>query len=100
VRAAITERERQIVEIVTQVAGRKKNSVRNQVKNLRKFVESSMGQMRELLVGHASPGTLRMELSKHLKEIILLPDGEGKSIRYSGAWKLLGQNTGGAEGES
>lgn len=99
IRAEITKREREIADLVTRVAGRKSNSARTQVRNLRKFVESSMNDVRSLLTGkHANLVATRMALSKHIEEIVLLPD-EGQAVKYRGKWKLLG-NWGGAEGQS
>lgn len=99
IRAEITKRETEIANLVTMVAGRKNNSARTQVRNLRKFVESSMSDVRSLLTGkHANPTATRMALSKHIEEIVLLPD-EGQAVKYRGKWKLLG-NWGGAEGQS
>jgi hypothetical protein len=41
----------------------------------------------------------RMELAKHVKEIVLSP-GDGDEIKYTGKWELLGDggNMDGAEG--
>ena len=94
------DRETEIRDLVARVAGRKKNSVRTQVRNLRKFVESSMGDVRSLLAGkHANAAATRMALAKHVQEVVLLPEDEGQAIKYRGKWKLLG-NSSGAEGQS
>lgn len=99
IRAEITKRETEIANLVTRVAGRKNNSARTQVRNLRKFVESSISDVRSLLAGkHANPAATRMALSKHIGEIVMLPD-EGQAVKYRGKWKLLG-NWDGAEGQS
>ncbi|HTW22057.1 MAG TPA: hypothetical protein VMD78_00560 [Candidatus Baltobacteraceae bacterium] len=99
IRAQIAEREKKIADLVTRAAGGKKNSVRSQVRDLRRFVEGRMGDIRKLLSEHASPIAVRMALAKHVDEIRLLPDDDGKEIKYWGSWKLLG-STDGAEGQS
>ena len=100
IREGIAKREREIAELVTKVAGRNKCSVRGEVKDLRKFVEHYMGNLRRLLTRKKSSAALvKSELAKHVGSITLLP--EGKEIRYRGNWKLLAQgDTGGAEGQS
>jgi site-specific DNA recombinase len=100
IRAGITVREHEINELVTRGVGRRNNSVRPQVRNLRRFVESSMGDIRSLLAEtHTNSALTRMALSKHLEEIILLPEGKGRTVKYRGQWKLLGSSDG-AEGQS
>jgi hypothetical protein len=100
VRAAIAKREKEVADMVAQAAGCRNNSVRTQVRNLRKFVEESMGNIRSLLSGnHTNPIAMRMALSKHVDQIVLLPEDDGQVVKYRGAWKLLG-NWGGAEGQS
>jgi hypothetical protein len=50
-----------------------------------------MKDVRGLLASkHANPATTRMALAKHVEEIVLLPEGEGREIKYRGNWKLLG----------
>jgi hypothetical protein len=81
-----------------QEVGRKKNSARAQVRNLRKFVEARMGGIRSLLAAkHTTLTAPRMALGKHVEEIVLLPDGDRPAIKYRGKWKLLGSSDG-AEG--
>jgi hypothetical protein len=48
---------------------------------------------------HGNLMATRMALAKHVKEIVLSPGGEGKQIKYSETWRLLG-NTECAEGQS
>jgi site-specific DNA recombinase len=98
-RAAIAEREKEIAGLVGKVSSRSRTSVRSQVRDLRRFVENSMSDLRQLLTGeHANVAATRMALAKHVDKIVLLPDGE-RDIQYRGSWKLLG-NSGGAEGQS
>ena len=100
IRVAIAEREHEIRELMTKVSSAKKGSVQHQVKSLCKFVEASMGNFRDLIAGHkANVASMRMHLSRHVDKIVLMPDGEGRDIKYVGSWKLLG-NSDGAEGQS
>jgi site-specific DNA recombinase len=103
IREGITTREREIRELVTKVAGRKKGSVHEQVTGLRKFVRESLVDIRELLTAkHNNTAILKRELARHIDAITLLPNGK-RDIQYKGQWKLLGKSvrdTGGAEGQS
>lgn len=92
-RAAITEREKEVAALTAKVLGAKKDSVRNQVRNLRKFVKESLGDVRELIAGkYSNPAATRMHLSRHIKDIVVSPEGE--MIRYKGKWNLLGGTDG------
>ena len=99
-RSAIVERETEIGHLASKVAGRRKNSARVQVRNLRLFVETSISGVRELLAGkRGNVAATRMALAKHVQEIVLLPETEGPAIEYQGNWMLLG-SWDGAEGQS
>lgn len=89
-----------MLRVPTETLGRKKGSVHTQIKDLRRFVRESVGDIRTLFTGkHANPAVIRQELARHIDSITLLPDGKGDEIRYKGEWKLLG-DIGGAEGQS
>jgi hypothetical protein len=88
-RAAVVEREKEMSGLITKVAGRKKTFVRNLVKNLREFAETSMSDIRELIAGQCGNiGAMRMALAEHVDGIKLLPDGKG-AISYQGRGKCL-----------
>jgi site-specific DNA recombinase len=101
IRKGIAEREAEISALTARVLGRKKDSVRNQIRDLRKFVMASVGDFRALISANDSAAATRMELAKHVKEIVLSP-GDGDEIKYTGKWDLLGDggNMDGAEGQN
>jgi site-specific DNA recombinase len=100
-RQGITEREAEISALTAKAIGCGKNSVHSQIRNLRKFVEANLGDLRALLSANENAMTTRMELAKHVKEIVLLP-GDGSEIKYRGKWDLLGDggSMDGAEGQN
>jgi hypothetical protein len=101
-RAGIVAREKEIAELTAKVLGNKKNSVHAQVRNLRKFVESSLADVRKLLATNGNPPLVRMALAKHIDAITIGP-GESGEIEYKGAFKLLGDDCvswDGAEGQN
>jgi site-specific DNA recombinase len=102
VRAGITEREKEIAALINTVAGRQKNSVRSQIRDVRKIVAERMSDVRSILNHRqANAAATRMALAKHVKEIVLLPEGQGQEIKYAGNWHLLSTTyMGGAEGQS
>jgi site-specific DNA recombinase len=103
-RAAIVEREQELSKLVDKTLGTGKDSVRKQMVGLRKFVRESLAEVRELIAGkHSNPALVRQELARHIDSITLLPEGDGKTVRYKGNWKLLGSGLGYtecAEGQS
>jgi site-specific DNA recombinase len=101
IRKGIGEREAEISALTARVLGRKKDSVRTQMRDLRKFVLSSVGDLRALLSADENASATRMELTKHVKEIVFSP-GDGDKIKYTGKWDLLGDggNMDGAEGQN
>ncbi len=92
-------REAEISSLTARVLGRKKDSVRTQIRDLRKFVLASVGDLRALLSDDDNAAATRMELAKHVKKIVLSPGVEDE-IEYTGKWDLLGDggNMDGAEG--
>ncbi len=100
IRAAITEREAELSIITSRTLGRDKGSVHVQVVGLRKFVKDGLKDIRAVVAGkHGNPAAVRAELARHIESITLLPEGDGRQIRYKGSWKLLG-DTDGAEGQN
>jgi site-specific DNA recombinase len=89
-RQGITEREAEISALTAQTLGRGKNSVHTQVRDLRKFVMTNLGDLRALLSSGENILATRMELAKHVKEIVMLPGKEAGEIKYMGKWDLLG----------
>jgi len=99
IRAAITEREAEISPLTDRTLGAGKGSVRRQMRDLRRFVKDSLGDIRGLLAGkHANVAMVRQELAKLVEAITLSPDEQGLGIKYRGKWALLGGSTGCAEG--
>ena len=100
IRAAITQREAELSSITSRTLGRDKGSVHMQVAGLRKFVKDGLKDIRALVAGkYGNPAAVRAELARHIESITLLPEGDGRQIRYKGSWKLLG-DTDGAEGQN
>ncbi len=92
IRAAITEREAEPSSITAKTLSRQKGSVHAQVSGLRKFVKENLRDIRALIAGkRGNPFVVRQELAKHIESIMLLPEGEGREIRYKGSWKVLGR---------
>jgi site-specific DNA recombinase len=99
IRKGIAEREAEISTLAAKLLGRKRDSVRTQIRDLRKFVLASVGDLRARISADDNAAAARMELAKHVKEIVLSP-GQGDEIKYTGNWDLLGDggNMDGAEG--
>jgi hypothetical protein len=103
VRAEIVDRERQIQDINSQIAGAEPESVRTKIHDARKFVESSLKDIRKLL--NVEPATAKATLARHIPQIILKPavcsDG-AKTYQVVSEWELIPGlgNTSGAEGQN
>lgn len=95
-RPGITEREAEISALTAKTLGRGKDSIHTQIRNLRKFVQTNLTDLRALLAAKGNAVTMRMELAKHVKEIVLSP-GDGGEIKYKGKWDVLG-NSGSMDG--
>ncbi len=89
VRKAITEREAEISGLTAKTLGRGKGSVHTQIRDLRKFVENNLSDLRRLLSSGDSALAMRMELAKHVQEIVLSQE-DGGVIEYKRKWDLLG----------
>jgi site-specific DNA recombinase len=102
-RQAITEREAEISRLTAKTLGRGKGTVHTQIRKLRKFVESNLRGLRALLSSDDNVPAVRMELSKHIQEITIMPGADANSIKYKGKWNLLGDGVrswDGAEGQN
>jgi site-specific DNA recombinase len=98
VREAIVEREKELLEITAKTLNGKSNSVRSQLRDLRRFVTESLSDVRTLISGkHSNVSAVRMELARHIQSIIIEP--KGRRIRYLGKWDVLG-NSECAEGQN
>ena len=91
-RQGITEREAEISALTAQTLGRGKNSVHIQIRDLRKRVAADLGDLRALLSTRDNATAMRMQLAKHVKEIVMLPGREAGEIKYKGKWNLLGDD--------
>ncbi len=91
-RKGITEREAEISALTAQTLGRGKNSARTQIRDLRKRVAADLGDLRALLSTRENATAMRMQLAKHVKEIVMLPGQEAGQIKYNGKWNLLGDD--------
>ncbi len=88
-RQAITERKAEISALTAKSLGRGKGSVHTQIRDLRKFVEVNLQGLRELLSSGDNALAMRMELAKHVQEIVVSQEEEGE-IKYKRKWDLLG----------
>jgi hypothetical protein len=101
-RAGIVAREKEIADLTAKVLGDKTGSVHARIRKLRKFVESSLADVRELLATNGNPALVRMALAKHIEAINIGSD-ESERIVYRGAFKLLENecdSSDGAEGQN
>jgi hypothetical protein len=62
-----TEREVEISGLTAKTLGRGKGSVHTQIRDRRRFVESNLSDLRELLSSGDSAPAMRMELAKHVQ---------------------------------
>ena len=94
---AINRREQELGEIAERLLTSQPDSVSAHVAKIRRFVSERLGNIRELLCADVSKA--RIELAKHVSEIRMLPQPQGKKGHYiaTGEWNLLG---GFAEGVS
>ena len=90
VRSEIVDREREIQNINSQVLAAKPESVRTKINDARKFVESSLKDIRKVL--GSDPMTAKTTLSRHMPSIVLKhevkPDGR-KIYHVTSQWELL-----------
>ncbi len=96
--AAITERERELSGISDRLLESRPNSLRTRLKDIRRFVETRMRDLRGLL--NSDPVTVRTEIAKQMQRIVLEPDGRA-AYTATGKWDLLGCGSmGGAGGQN
>ena len=86
----VTEREAEISGLTAKTLGRGKGSVHAQIRDLRRFVESNLSDLRKLLSSGDNALAMRMELAKHVQEVVILRE-DGGAIKYNGKWDLLGE---------
>jgi site-specific DNA recombinase len=94
---AINSREQELSEITQRLFTSQSDSVAVHGAKIRRFVTERLGNIRELL--YADVQKAKAELAKHVSEIRMLPQPQGKKGHYIaiGEWNLLG---GYAEGVS
>jgi len=87
---AIHEREQELGEITQRLFASQPDSVSSEIERIRQFVSERLGNIRELL--SADVERAKVELGKHVTDIRMNPEGEGKNAHYvaAGAWNLLG----------
>jgi site-specific DNA recombinase len=93
-RQGITEREAEISALTAKTLGHGKNSVHTQIRDLRKRVTADLGDLRALLSTRDNATAMRMQLAKHVKEIVMLPGQEAarSSTRGNGiCWVTTAQ---------
>jgi site-specific DNA recombinase len=84
--AAIVDRERELSRVADRLLESSPDSLRIRLRGIRKFVETRMKDLRSLL--NFDPVTIRSEIAKHVRQIVLTPDG--RTYRAAGTWDLLG----------
>jgi hypothetical protein len=105
-RQGIVEREPEISALTAKTLGREKGNVHSQIRDLRRFIEINLRDLRKLSSSDENALAMRMELAKHIEEITILPgEEELHSIKYNGKWDLLGHGQAlcswdGAEGQN
>jgi site-specific DNA recombinase len=87
---AINSREQELSEITQRLFTSQSDSVSVHVAKIRRFVSERLGNIRELL--NADVQKAKAELAKHVTEIRMLPQPQGKKGHYiaTGEWNLLG----------
>jgi site-specific DNA recombinase len=80
IRKGIAEREAEISALTARLLGRKNDSIRTQIRDLRKIVIASAGDFSALISANDDAAATRIELGKHVKEIVLSP-GHGDEIK-------------------
>ena len=87
---AINCREQEIKEITRQLLGTEEDSISTEVGRIRQFVTGQLANVRQLLPVDVQRA--KAELQKHVTEIRMVPQVEGKKGFYvaEGEWDLLG----------
>ena len=87
---AINARQQELDEITRQILTTEPDSISAEIGRIRKFVTGQLGDIRQLL--NVDVQKAKAELEKHVKEIRMVPQVEGKKGFYvaEGEWNLLG----------
>ncbi len=87
---AINSREQELKEITRQLLGTGSDSVSAHVAQARQFVAERLGDIRHVLQTDVQKA--KAQLAKHVTEISMIPQPEGRKGHYiaSGDWNLLG----------
>jgi hypothetical protein len=87
---AINTRQRELEEITRQLLSAEPDSISAEIGRIREFVSGQLGDMRQLLKVDVQKA--KAELEKHVSEIRMMPQIEGKKGHYvaEGEWNLLG----------
>ncbi len=84
------QRNQELEQITSQLLTTEPGSVSAEVAKIRHFVTRQLSDIRQLL--HVDPQKAKTELSKHVTEIKMVPETDGKKRYYvaEGEWNLLG----------
>ena len=82
--------------ITRQLLSTEPDSLSAEIRRIRQFVTGQVGDIRKLL--RTDTMKAKLELEKHVKEIRMVPQADGKKGHYiaEGEWDLLGGYGGGA----
>ena len=88
--AAINRRQQELDDITRQLLSAEPDSVSAEIGRIRQFVTGQLGDIRQLLKVDVQKA--KAELQKHVTEIRMVPQVEGKKGHYiaEGEWNLLG----------
>ena len=94
----INTRQQELDDITRQLLSAEPDSISAEIGRIRQFVTRQLGDIRELL--KVDVPKAKAELEKHVAEIRMVPQTEGKKGHYiaEGEWNLLG-GYGEGEGE-
>ena len=87
---AINTRQQELDEITRQLLSTEPDSVSAEIGRIRQFVTGQLGDIRQLLTVDVQKA--KAELEKHVSEIRMVPQADGKKGHYiaEGEWNLLG----------
>ncbi|MCL2659676.1 MAG: recombinase family protein [Acidobacteriaceae bacterium] len=92
--SAINKREQQLRELSEQLLGDGEGSIEEQMSAIRGFVTTRLRDIHTLLT--AEPVRAKNELSKHISEIRMFPQGGDGNRKphyvYEGSWNLMGSD--------
>ena len=86
----VNQREQELKEISRQLLGSEPNSVSTEIGRIRQFATGRLGDIRQILKIDVQKA--KAELEKHVSEIRMVPQVQGKTGHYvaEGEWNLLG----------